>query len=82
MVSQEVSAGRNVVNVAIPEGTGMGETFARFRLSREGGLPSTGLALSGEVEDYAVDITSLVPWQNGDLPLPFRQTIGSFLLVV
>ena len=47
----------------------MGETFARFRLSREGGLPSTGLALSGEVEDYAVDITSLVPWQNGDLPL-------------
>ena len=69
MVSQEVSAGRNVVNVAIPEGTGMGETFARFRLSREGGLPSTGLALSGEVEDYAVDITSLVPWQNGDLPL-------------
>ena len=29
-------------------------TFARFRVSREGGLTPTGLALSGEVEDYAL----------------------------
>ena len=28
------------------------DTFARFRVSHEGGLSPTGLALSGEVEDY------------------------------
>lgn len=29
-------------------------TYARFRISREGGLDPNGLALSGEVEDYQV----------------------------
>ncbi len=29
-------------------------TYARFRVSREGGLGPNGLALSGEVEDYAI----------------------------
>ncbi|WP_145417286.1 tandem-95 repeat protein [Planctomycetes bacterium K23_9] len=29
-------------------------TYARFRVSREGGLLPTGLALSGEVEDYSL----------------------------
>ena len=29
-------------------------TYARFRVSREGGLSPSGLALSGEVEDYAL----------------------------
>ena len=32
------------------------ETYARFRVSREGGLEPTGLSLSGEVEDYVVRI--------------------------
>ncbi len=31
-------------------------TYARFRVSREGGLGPDGLALSGEVEDYALTI--------------------------
>ena len=32
------------------------DTYARFRVSRDGGLDPTGLALSGEVEDYRVSI--------------------------
>lgn len=31
-------------------------TYARFRVSREGGLGPSGLALSGEVEDFAVQL--------------------------
>jgi arylsulfatase A-like enzyme len=31
-------------------------TFARFRFSKDGGLGPTGLALTGEVEDYQVNI--------------------------
>jgi hypothetical protein len=33
-----------------------GQSFARFRISTQGGLDSTGLASDGEVEDYAVQI--------------------------
>ncbi|WP_197171062.1 tandem-95 repeat protein [Novipirellula aureliae] len=36
-------------------------TFARFRVSREGGLSSVGMALSGEVEDYALRLLPGVP---------------------
>ena len=32
------------------------DTYARFRVSAEGGLDPTGLSLSGEVEDYVVKI--------------------------
>ena len=36
-------------------------TFARFRVSRAGGLTPTGLALSGEVEDYELEIVQGTP---------------------
>ena len=36
-------------------------TYARFRVSQEGGLTSEGLALSGEVEDYAIQILPGLP---------------------
>ncbi len=36
-------------------------TYARFRVSAEGGLSPTGLALSGEVEDYAITILPGAP---------------------
>ncbi len=47
-----------VVPATTPVPPGPVETYARFRVSREGGLSPTGLALSGEVEDYAL---TLVP---------------------
>lgn len=37
------------------------QTYARFRVSREGGLAPTGLALSGEVEDYALTLLAGSP---------------------
>ncbi len=40
-------------------------TYARFRVSRDGGLEPTGLALSGEVEDYPILIQSGLPPQIG-----------------
>lgn len=41
----------------VPAGAALGQTFARFRLSSAGGLPTTGYASDGEVEDYRVRIT-------------------------
>jgi hypothetical protein len=38
-------------------------TYARFRVSREGGLRPDGLALSGEVEDYALTLVPGLPPQ-------------------
>ena len=37
------------------------DTYARFRISREGDLKPTGLALSGEVEDYALRLLPGLP---------------------
>ena len=36
-------------------------TYARFRVSREGGLNPQGLSLSGEVEDYAIRLLPGLP---------------------
>ena len=38
-----------------------GQTVGRFRFSSLGGLRPTGLALDGEVEDYAVNILAGTP---------------------
>ncbi|TWU48479.1 choice-of-anchor Q domain-containing protein [Rubripirellula reticaptiva] len=56
--SLSLVAGVNVVPFTIPSGATAGETFARFRISTEGGLMPNGIAADGEVEDYAVTILS------------------------
>ena len=43
------------VSFPVPSGAVMGPTFARFRLSINGGLLPTGFAPDGEVEDYIID---------------------------
>jgi hypothetical protein len=43
-------------NVVPPMGSVVGQTFARFRISTNGGLPPDGPASDGEVEDYEVYI--------------------------
>jgi hypothetical protein len=50
--------GDNVLTFAVPADAKPGPTYARFRLSRAGGLTPEGPATSGEVEDYTVEITS------------------------
>ncbi|MDP6721694.1 MAG: GEVED domain-containing protein, partial [Pirellulaceae bacterium] len=60
--SVAVIAGMNtLVANATPSGALLGETFARFRLSRVGPTFPTGLVVDGEVEDYAVRVISNVP---------------------
>lgn len=62
--SVAVQDGVNIVNIVTPAGTADAITWVRFRLSPEGGLQPTGLAVGGEVEDFQVQIVS-VP-----LPVP------------
>ncbi|MEM6780116.1 MAG: FG-GAP-like repeat-containing protein, partial [Planctomycetota bacterium] len=54
--SMDVSSGDNLLTFDVPPGAIAGETYARFRLSTEGGLGHGGTANDGEVEDYAVTI--------------------------
>ena len=49
----------------------MGETFVRFRLSTEAGLSFDGLAADGEVEDYQVQIASILGDTDGDGDVDF-----------
>jgi uncharacterized repeat protein (TIGR01451 family) len=62
-----IAAGNSVVlTTTVPVNADQNdEAYARFRFSSQGGLQPTGLALDGEVEDYAQPILSL---DYGDLP--------------
>jgi len=51
-----VVAGTNNLSFSIPVGAESADTFARFRISTDGGLNSDGPAADGEVEDYAITI--------------------------
>jgi hypothetical protein len=46
---------------SVPQGAKLGTTFARFRLSSGGGLPPSGGAQDGEVEDYQFTILQSGP---------------------
>jgi hypothetical protein len=56
-----VSNGLQTLNFPIPNQATTGPTYARVRVSSEGGLPTTGFARDGEVEDYLVTIVQAVP---------------------
>ncbi|WP_153557672.1 tandem-95 repeat protein [Roseimaritima sediminicola] len=62
-------------SIAVPTTTaaplGPLTTYARFRLSAEGDLAPTGLALSGEVEDYLVRV---LPGQPPAVPVGYQLT--------
>jgi hypothetical protein len=51
-----LQAGKNTLTFNVPAEATLGETYARFRLSRAGGLTPTGPAQDGEVEDYPVSV--------------------------
>jgi len=48
--------GIHVVPFSVPNSAVVGQTFARFRISRQGGLGPVGAAPDGEVEDHEVSI--------------------------
>ena len=48
--------GDNTVAFQVPAGASVGNTFARFRVSSQGGLSPGGPAADGEVEDHPIEI--------------------------
>ncbi|MHC4629806.1 MAG: DUF7901 domain-containing protein [Planctomycetota bacterium] len=48
--------GTHIISFLVPDGAVVGQTFARFRISRQGGLGPEGPAQDGEVEDHRVSI--------------------------
>ena len=61
-----ISAGANSILVNVPGDAVPGETYARFRLSREANLGPGGETGAGEVEDYQI-IVSNNPFQNPNI---------------
>ncbi|TWU03779.1 hypothetical protein Pla100_07090 [Neorhodopirellula pilleata] len=68
-------------NIEIPSTTrtSTGDTYARFRVSRNGTGSPVGLALSGEVEDYRVRIVNGTPPTITDTSLSYDINEGGFL---
>jgi hypothetical protein len=64
-----VVAGVNSLKFTVPASAVGGNTFARFRLNRQGKLGFTGAAQDGEVEDYQVAIAAQMDF--GDAPSPY-----------
>ena len=60
------TAGTVTLTFPTVPGGSAGSSFARFRVSTEGVLPSTGASSNGEVEDHPVNISSVSDW--GDVP--------------
>nr|HPM81214.1 GEVED domain-containing protein [Candidatus Anammoximicrobium sp.] len=54
--SVPVFEGQNYLTVTTPAWANAGTAYARFRISLGGQLPTSGLAIGGEVEDYRVQI--------------------------
>ena len=61
LTDHPVVAGANALQIVVPAGATLGSTFARFRLTGSGGYSYSGLAPSGEVEDYQLSITDPAP---------------------
>lgn len=59
--SATILDGNNLIEIQIPAEAVLGQTYARFRISRDGGLAPGGAATSGEVEDYAVELRATSP---------------------
>ncbi|MBN1972272.1 MAG: hypothetical protein JW787_01435 [Sedimentisphaerales bacterium] len=57
-----LSPGLHVISFIVPDDAITGQSFARFRISRDGNLAPDGPARDGEVEDYEVLIDSLSPY--------------------
>ena len=77
-VSFEVLAGENFVTISVPQNATPGATYARFRISSEGGLSPTGVGRDGEVEDYQVQMAG----QNAVILIPDPQNEGLQIPVV
>lgn len=66
-----VASGTTALTFAAPANASLGTTFARFRYSSERDVAATGRSLSGEVEDYVVNIVATL-----DLAVNDRFTVS------
>ncbi|MGL6227137.1 MAG: GEVED domain-containing protein [Thermoguttaceae bacterium] len=53
-----LKAGKNTITFTVPRDAKVGNTYARFRVSSEGGLSFSGQAFDGEIEDYRVTVVA------------------------
>ena len=76
--SRSLNSGNNILSFSVPAAAVVGDTFARFRISVEGGLSFDGAAADGEVEDYAVRIVAPAPtFDFGDAPETYHTTVSA-----
>ncbi len=78
--SGPVNAGVNNLPVSVPASAVLGTTFSRFRFNTQAaGLPPTGQAGDGEVEDYEAELTEEEPddFDWGDAPDPTYPTLSA-----
>ncbi|MDP7020184.1 MAG: GEVED domain-containing protein, partial [Pirellulaceae bacterium] len=92
--SGAVSAGFNRITFSVPFNATIGTTYARFRVNdTAANLSPTGAALSGEVEDYEVEIGASGVWasqggapvENGQIQgpvIPNKQVNGATHVVI
>ncbi|MBL9139057.1 MAG: HYR domain-containing protein [Verrucomicrobiales bacterium] len=75
LVDGSLLSGNNTFTFAVPSGAKAGTTFARFRLSQEGGVDAFGPSNeAGEVEDYQIEVKSGGGLDFGDAPDPTYPT--------
>lgn len=76
---QRLSRGINSLSFPVPSSAALGETYARFRYAKTGGLAPGGEATSGEVEDYRIVIEALDWGDAPDAPedLKVHRIVGS-----
>ncbi len=71
-----LTGGVNTVTVDVPcDAVAQPRSYARFRFSATGGSGPTGLAMTGEVEDYSVPIAVLLDF--GDAPDTYGTTVAA-----
>jgi hypothetical protein len=76
-VSQALTPGLNSLSFTVPSSAKAATTFARFRLSSQGGLKFEGLATDGEVEDYQIGIVAATEEIDfGDAPQAFPTVLS------
>ncbi|TWU33713.1 Ig-like domain-containing protein [Novipirellula artificiosorum] len=68
-----------IVNVPVPAGAVVGDTYARFRISQSSGIGAAGFVDTGEVEDYRVSILPSSNVANDDMATVSRNSVGNQL---
>lgn len=73
--NKQIFSGTSTQTFLVPATASTGATFARFRVSKQGGQGIGGLASDGEVEDYRVNIEQQLDF--GDAPTSYRTLLAN-----